>query len=272
MKKRVLIIIFIIMMITTIAAAVSCQKTESDAKLLNSEIKITDLNMPVLESNHSYTENAETANTETANKETATPVTTESETDTAATKESDFESESEDTIIMEEHERSQYDKVIMVGDSRFKGMSAVISHPACEWICENGEGYSWLTETAAPLIDENIVQNCAIVINLGVNDPKNKNEYIEFINSRVADWVERGVDIYFMTVNPIGSNYNGSVTNNDIEDFNNTLMSNLSEWVAYIDTYNYLLENGFETTDGLHYDRDTYKNILEYCLRQLRVG
>ena len=267
MKKKVLIIIFIVLMITTVAAAVSCQKAESNATLLNTEIKITDLDMPDLESNHSYAKNTETANTEKVNT-----VTSELETDTAATKESELESESEDTIIMEEHERSQYDKVIMVGDSRFKGMSAVISHPACEWICENGEGYSWLTETAAPLIDENIVQNCAIVINLGVNDPKNKNEYIEFINSRVADWVERGVDIYFMTVNPIGSNYNGSVTNNDIEDFNNTLMSNLSEWVAYIDTYNYLLENGFETTDGLHYDRDTYKNILEYCLRQLRVG
>jgi len=254
-------------MITTVAAVVSCQKAESNATLLNTEIKITDLDMPDLESNHSYAKNTETANTEKVNT-----VTSESETDIAATKESELESESEDTIIMEEHERSQYDKVIMVGDSRFKGMSAVISHPACEWICENGEGYSWLSETAAPLIDENIVQNCAIVINLGVNDPKNKNEYIEFINSRVADWVERGVDIYFMTVNPIGSNYNGSVTNNDIEDFNNTLMSNLSEWVAYIDTYNYLLENGFETTDGLHYDRDTYKDILEYCLRQLRVG
>jgi len=261
MNKRIKILVFLLLIIIVFVIVISYWITKNHVKG-SSVMPETEINTANLNSSDKKPPNT---NTEVSNTETSDAETSDMETSNASI-------ESETTIMLEEHERSQYDKVIMVGDSRFSEMSAVISHPACEWICKEGGDYDWLSETAASLINNSLVQNCAIVLNLGVNDPDNANKYIEFLNSKVDVWVEGGADIYFMTVNPVDNTYNGKITNNDILDFNNTLMANLSEWVAYIDTSNALLDNGYETTDGLHYDRDTYIEILEYCLRQLRVG
>lgn len=164
-----------------------------------------------------------------------------------------------------------YDKVIMVGDSRFVGMSSAANHPLCQWICEVSMGYDWLVSEAAPVIDASIVPNCAIVINLGVNDVYRPGDYAGYLNSKIDGWVGAGADVYFMSVNPVVDGYGGSVTNAAVEQFNSTMTATLSQKIGYIDTYKYLIENGYGTADGLHYDASTYAAILNYCLRQLRV-
>lgn len=164
-----------------------------------------------------------------------------------------------------------YDKVIMVGDSRFVGMSSAANHPLCQWICEVSMGYDWLVSEAAPVIDASVVPNCAIVINLGVNDVYRPGDYAAFINSKIDGWIGAGADVYFMSINPVVDGYGGSVTNAAVEQFNSTMTATLSEKIGYIDTYNYLIQNGYGTADGLHYDASTYAAILNYCLRQLRV-
>lgn len=164
-----------------------------------------------------------------------------------------------------------YDKVIMVGDSRFVGMSSAANHPLCQWICEVSMGYDWLVSEAAPAIDASVVPNCAIVINLGVNDVYRPGDYAAYLNSKIDGWVQAGADVYFMSVNPVVDGYGGSVTNAAVEQFNSTMTATLSQKIGYIDTYNYLIQNGYGTADGLHYDASTYAAILNYCLRQLRV-
>ncbi|WP_394923027.1 hypothetical protein [uncultured Robinsoniella sp.] len=164
-----------------------------------------------------------------------------------------------------------YDKVIMVGDSRFVGMSSAANHPLCQWICEVSMGYDWLVSEAAPVIDASVVPNCAIVINLGVNDVYRPGDYAAYLNSKIDGWIGAGADVYFMSVNPVVDGYGGSVTNAAVEQFNSTMTATLSQKIGYIDTYNYLIQNGYGTADGLHYDASTYAAILNYCLRQLRV-
>lgn len=201
------------------------------------------------------------------------------ETETAQSEESaqthtDTESESETeppVYFRENREISQYAKVIMVGDSRFVGMSSAVSFAGCQWICEVGEGVDWLSETAAPLIDEAVEENCAIVFNLGVNDVERYSDYVNFLNSRVDGWTSAGADVYFMSVNPVDGAYAGPVTNAAIVTFNDVMSSNLSPWFGYIDTYNDLTTNGFTTRDGLHYTNETYVSIFQYCMNQLHV-
>jgi len=41
----------------------------------------------------------------------------------------------------------------------------------------------------------------------------------------------------------------------------------LADNIDYIDTYSYLIAEGFNTVDGLHYTADTYKNIYEYAMK-----
>lgn len=225
----------------------------------------------------SHTEETEAAaevNTELSSEaQTESPETVQSETppSEAATEQ---ETETEEPVYFRENrEISQYSKVIMVGDSRFVGMSSAVSFSGCEWICDVGAGYDWLANTAASQIDSAITENCAIVFNMGVNDIDRAGEYVSFLNGRVEGWTSAGADVYFMTVNPVDrSLYSGVVTNEAIVNFNNTMSANLSPWFGYIDTYNDLTTNGFTSRDGLHYTNETYVQIFQYCMNQLHVS
>ena len=53
------------------------------------------------------------------------------------------------------------------------------------------------------------------------------------------------------------------LTKTQIEEFNNTVSAGLSENVTYIDTYSVLMQDGFETTDSLHYTDETTKHLYE---------
>lgn len=164
-----------------------------------------------------------------------------------------------------------YSKVIMVGDSRFVGMNTVADNPIFQWICDVSKGYDWLVTDASPAIDSSIIPGSAIVINLGINDVYRPVDYVNYINSKVDEWIGKGADVFYMSVNPVLDGYGGGASNALVESFNSTLVSSLSEKIGYIDTYNYLIQNGYGTQDGLHYDSPTYSGILGYCQRQLRI-
>ena len=52
--------------------------------------------------------------------------------------------------------------------------------------------------------------------------------------------------------------------NSKISSFNSKLASSLPNGVEWIDTNSYLISNGFTTTDGLHYNKDTSYKIYNY--------
>ena len=96
-------------------------------------------------------------------------------------------------------------KIIMVGDSRFVGMSASVSNSST-WLAKVSMGLSWLKETAAPKLlkrKKSNIDGWAVVFNLGVNDLGNVNNYISYMNALGEQLREKGATVYFMTVNPI---------------------------------------------------------------------
>ena len=152
---------------------------------------------------------------------------------------------------------------IFVGDSRFVGMDNICdidSNSKYFVVAKVGEGYDWLIDEAIPQMnkirDENKnITSWNLVINLGINDLYNLNKYKDIYDNFSLDY-----NIYVVSVNPIERHK--SITNKDIEEFNNALKSvNKS---IYIDTYKYLKTKGYSTTDGLHYTNDTYKKIFEF--------
>lgn len=224
--------------------------------------------VPTLPSEDSTLETNSESETETS---TLAEVSTPSE---ESAKSDETETETEEPVYFRENrEISQYSKVIMVGDSRFVGMSSAVSFAGCEWICDVSTGLDWLVDTAAPQIDAAIAENCAIVFNMGVNDIDRAADYVSFLNSKVDGWTSAGADVYFMSVNPVDrSLYSGAVTNSDIVNFNNVMSANLDPWFGYIDTYNDMTTNGFTSRDGLHYTNETYVEIFQYCMNQLHVA
>lgn len=148
---------------------------------------------------------------------------------------------------------------LFVGDSRTVGVSVVVKD--IDVLAKNGSKYDYLVS-----LDEKIkkAKNDCIVIGFGVNDPENIEKYIEYAND-LSDSIDSSV--YFLTVNPTQGEH--EKTNEKIEKFNSLLKENSGKYTV-IDTNSYLKDTGFNTTDGIHYDDDTYVLIYNYIISSIK--
>lgn len=148
---------------------------------------------------------------------------------------------------------------IFAGDSRLIGMDLITSFSSSSNMWKVGEiakGYNYLSNNVISQI-ESIkgsnpqITNWVEVYTFGINDPANMEKYAQFYR-------ERGMNnkVVLVSLNPIERH--SSITNEQIFDFNQKL---IMTGLPYIDTYNYLMNNGFSTTDGVHYSNDTYRMI-----------
>lgn len=152
---------------------------------------------------------------------------------------------------------------IFVGDSRFVGMN-----DACDMdfpvVAKVSKGYKWFKSDGLKKINE--IKNDSnkdswrIVINLGVNDLYNVNKYIDLYKDLSKDY-----EVVLVSVNP--TEKNASVSNKSISNFNSKISK--INGIKYIDSYNYLMNDGYSTTDGVHYTYKTYKKIYNYILESI---
>lgn len=154
--------------------------------------------------------------------------------------------------------------VILVGDSRFVQMQANVGANSCTWIAESAKGYTWFEENAVPRIDNCVGGGSKILINLGVNDPGNRQKYIDLVNAKAAEWRAKGATVYYASVNPVWEN--PYVTEEQVEYFNTQLQTGLSSDVHWIDSHSYLISVGYRLVDGLHYSSETYQNLYAYYM------
>lgn len=154
--------------------------------------------------------------------------------------------------------------VILVGDSRFVQMQENVGENSCTWIAESGKGYNWFNENAVARIDGCVGKGSKILINLGVNDPGNLNNYLALVNAKAAEWVGKGAAVYYASVNPVWEN--PYVTEEQVEYFNSQMLSGLSGDVHWIDSHSYLNTIGYKLVDGLHYNAETYQNLYAYYM------
>jgi len=158
---------------------------------------------------------------------------------------------------------------IFVGDSRFVGMDIYCNIDEQQdkfLIAKVGEGYSYLITYAIPQISEIINSNTSfehwkVIIGLGVNDLGNINKYVEAYNEINNEQFE----LVLVSVNPV--EYHSYITNETIESFNNNLKA--IENTKYIDTYQCLIDNGYSTSDGVHYTKSTYETIYSIIVNNM---
>lgn len=168
-------------------------------------------------------------------------------------------------------------KYIFVGDSRTVGMYSYKSNNYSTanyssggahevgndvYIAETSQGLSWLKSTGMPAAKKYFSNSSAVIILLGVNDTYNSDGYISYLKDNYSSWKSTGVRVYFSAVGPCNGGY--SSNNAGISSFNSKVQANLPSGVTWIDTYSYLNSNGFNTTDGLHYDKATSEKIYNY--------
>ncbi len=158
------------------------------------------------------------------------------------------------------------EKKIFIGDSRTVAMRDAVGDDSV-WACMDSMGYSWMVSEAVPAVEDEITQNSAVIILMGVNDIYNLSNYIEYTNAKAAEWAAKGANTYFVSVGPVDDD--PYVTNAEIEAFNASLQAGLTG-VTYIDMYNYLMENGYSTLDGTHYPDDVSIAIYTYIVDNLK--
>ncbi len=158
-------------------------------------------------------------------------------------------------------------QLIIVGDSRCVGMKSVVGGSAA-WYAQTSMGLTWLQDTVWKKTWKKLkkldVKGKVVIFNLGVNDLGNASSYVTTLNTYGEKIRENGGAVYFMTVNPVDetleAKHGYSVKNSSIVAFNQTLASGLSGF-GIISTYDYLVDNGFDTVDGVHYMSTTYSTI-----------
>lgn len=164
-------------------------------------------------------------------------------------------------------------KIIFIGDSRTVGMKDAVGSNDHIWSCKSSTGFSWMKATGVPAIENQIDQDTAIVILMGVNDcERSSSRYTEYLNLKAESWTKSGADIYFVSVNPIDeSKYNGPITNSTIDTFNSEVKSGLDSSIKWIET-NSAIKDSFNASDGLHYDNETYKKIYDIIVSAVSSG
>lgn len=173
--------------------------------------------------------------------------------------------ENRETISSKPAGGMDYERYIFVGDSRYVGMSACAGAQDV-FIAEVGEGYAFLLRQLDSIRSQ-CSEKTAVIIGLGVNDMSGdfSQKYIQTLNQLCA---ELPGDVFFMSVNPVNEGIeqkNGyHITNMSIDTFNEKLRAGLDGRIGFIDTNSFLKGDGFVSTDGLHYNNETYSKIYDY--------
>lgn len=150
--------------------------------------------------------------------------------------------------------------VIWVGDSRTVGMETAVNGQSEDiFIAASGEGYQWLSETGLPKAVAAIEKypSYPVIFNMGVNDYENLENYLKLYAELTAEYPD--TVFYFLAVYPVVDEMCQFITNAMIEDFNAHLLAAYPD--TFLDSYSFLTEIGAETSDGIHYSSDVYRQI-----------
>lgn len=169
---------------------------------------------------------------------------------------SDYAAQNED---LAKQEPSKY---IFIGDSRTVGMQMAVGGTEKDvWSAKESIGYDWMVSNGIPDVEGEIEDGTAVFILLGVNDLYRPGTYADTVNAYAEEWNDLGADTYFVSVGPVSSSY--AYLTGDIEGFNSVICDSAVSY-DYIDLYGAMVQDGYDTADGLHYTNSTYQYIYDF--------
>ena len=175
---------------------------------------------------------------------------------------------------------------IFIGDSRtVEMMNAVGTKNEDSWSCKKGGEYQWFISTGLPDVEKitEVDDNDAVIFLMGVNDTYWDQDsavkaYAKAINEKATEWISKGADVYFVSVNPVDEDketdemrVTKSYNNDWIEAFNNKIQVALNENIYYIDTYTRIKNHLGARDDGIHYTDAQYKEIYGIIKSDIQV-
>ena len=174
------------------------------------------------------------------------------------------DSEPSGTIVQDEQDVYQSNQICFVGDDRVVDMKNAILTDT-RFIAKEAADVEWLQTECFDEFQSiaNSVSVC--VVSLGINDLFNVDDYIVTLN----DMATRNPDIKFVfsNIGPIDDDKTSlGFTNENIELFNQKMKDGLNESWRVFDTYAYMVEKGYETTNGVQYSLDNSAGLFVWLL------
>ena len=154
---------------------------------------------------------------------------------------------------------SEYAEWFWVGDSRTVGMARGID---IDYIGKVGAGISLFRNNYDQICQ---IRDKTVIINLGVND-LDSGAYLRLYNGLPDEFLENN-KVIVLAVNPCDGSY--QYLNSRIEAFNSAMADGLDSRITFLDSYTFLVWNGFATVDGLHYTNNTYVDIYNFVFDSL---
>lgn len=170
----------------------------------------------------------------------------------------------EDWKEAEEKQHREVTQMIFVGDSRVVGMSMA---GGCCYVGKESIGYDWfVSEGVYQMLDQmNVWPDADVIFCFGINDVANIGSYIAEYQYLMESYPN--TRFWCMSVNPVNDGMASScgyfINSDMVASFNSVLQQAFPK--AYLDVYSYLQQNGYGTSDGVHYDVGTYLVIQEYA-------
>ena len=110
--------------------------------------------------------------------------------------------------------------------------------------------------------------DAVLAVWFGVNDPENADSYVTYMNNVSLQW---GIPVYYLNVGPCYGSW--AVKEPAVQEMNRKLAEGLREEITVIDVYSFI-QNGmdtgiFGTQDGLHYNYETCRAIVDFAVREI---
>ncbi len=161
---------------------------------------------------------------------------------------------------------------IFVGDSRTVEMGNVKPSNDILYIGKSGADYDWLKSTAGETLRLNLQANpnVKVLLAFGINDYGNIEYYIDYYKNLIEDFPK--TEFYILSINPVDEKkeiqYGYSITNQTLERFNKQMRKAIGK-SHYIDAYTYMVKNGFDTRDGIHYTIPQYEELYQFIMSKI---
>ena len=142
-------------------------------------------------------------------------------------------------------------QMCFIGDKRFESMNDAITTDAM-FVTDKDAGLSWLSADGLEAL--NNADRDIYIFALGLNDTNHVDGYIEAMNNFASEHQDKF--FIFTTIPKIDESKYKDTTNQEIEKFNEAMISGLNEQWQIVDFSKYVEENGYITEDGVNYTRD----------------
>lgn len=168
-----------------------------------------------------------------------------------------------------------FNNFLFIGDSRYNGISTQLKGLGQNITVSAVDGKSavdWLNNTTGSYALPSNASGVSVM--LGVNNPSDTVNMKQLLNKLHEKYPS--AIIYINSVYNVGTAYRGSVTNEQIANFNNemSLFASQNSWSRYVDVTNGLNDNNFikseYTNDGLHLNETGKTVLIENIKAQIR--